>query len=425
MKATTAWTFYDWANSAFALVITAAVFPSYFLKNTDDIITVYGVTMSNSSLYAYVLAAAYLFVAILSPFVSGFADSANNKKMMLLLFSLLGSTSCMVLYFFDGMVHIQVGILAFILAMIGYIGSNVFYNAFLPEITTEDKFDSLSAKGFSMGYFGSVLLLLLNLAMIQNPGYFHIETVQMAVRISFIMVGIWWIGFAIIPLYYLPGNYKLLLKRSKIAEGMWILKDVWYKLRHLPNVKRYLIAFFSYNAGVQTIMLLAAAFAEKQLGFETSELIILILILQLVAIGGAFIFSGLSKWKGNKFSLIFMLCIWILICIIGYLVVTKLQFYVLASFVGLVMGGIQSLSRSTYSKLIYSYEGETTSFFSFYDVVDKLSVLLGTFSFGFIEMITGGMRNSIIALGIFFIAGILLLSRANLKPSAQPTFEPI
>ena len=166
-------------------------------------------------------------------------------------------------------------------------------------------------------------------------------------------------------------------------------------------------------------MLLAAAFAEKQLGFETSELIILILILQLVAIGGAFLFSGLSKLKGNKFSLITMLLIWILICVICYLVVTKFQFYVLASFVGLVMGGIQSLSRSTYSKLIYSYTGETTSFFSFYDVVDKLSVLVGTFSFGFIEMITGGMRNSIIALGIFFVAGILLLSRANLKPSEQ------
>lgn len=419
MKATTAWTFYDWANSAFALVITAAVFPSYFLKNTDDVVTFFGITMSNSSLYAYILSAAYLFVAILSPFVSGFADSANNKKMMLLIFSTLGSISCMVLYYFDGMVHLQVGIFAFILAMIGYIGSNVFYNAFLPEITTEDKFDSLSAKGFSMGYIGSVILLLVNLAMIQNPAYFHIATVLMAVRISFIMVGIWWMGFAIIPLYYLPGSYRLLLKRSKIAEGMWILRDVWFKLRHLPNIKRYLVAFFSYNAGVQTIMLLAAAFAEKQLGFETSELIILILILQLVAIGGAFLFSGLSKLKGNKFSLITMLLIWILICVIGYLVVTKFQFYVLASFVGLVMGGIQSLSRSTYSKLIYSYTGETTSFFSFYDVVDKLSVLVGTFSFGFIEMITGGMRNSIIALGIFFVAGILLLSRANLKPSEQ------
>ena len=223
MKATTAWTFYDWANSAFALVITAAVFPSYFLKNTDDVVTFFGITMSNSSLYAYILSAAYLFVAILSPFVSGFADSANNKKMMLLIFSTLGSISCMVLYYFDGMVHLQVGIFAFILAMIGYIGSNVFYNAFLPEITTEDKFDSLSAKGFSMG---SVILLLVNLAMIQNPAYFHIATVQMAVRISFIMVGIWWMGFAIIPLYYLPGSYRLLLKRSKIAEGMWILRDV-------------------------------------------------------------------------------------------------------------------------------------------------------------------------------------------------------
>lgn len=419
MKATTAWTFYDWANSAFALVITAAVFPSYFLKNTDDIVTFFGVTMSNSSLYAYVLSAAYLFVAILSPFVAGFADSANNKKMMLLLFSTLGSVSCMVLYFFDGMLHLQVGILAFILAMIGYIGSNVFYNAFLPEITTEDKFDALSARGFSMGYIGSVLLLLVNLAMIQNPDHFRIETVQLAVRISFIMVGIWWFGFALIPLYYLPGSFRLQLNHSKIAEGMYILKDVWYKLRHLPNVKRYLIAFFSYNAGVQTVMLLAAAFAEKELGFATSELIILILILQIVAIGGATFFSKLSSWRGNKFSLMTMLIIWVMICIVGYIVYNKFQFYCLAGFVGLVMGGIQSLSRSTYSKLIYTYEGESTSFFSFYDVVDKLSVLVGTFAFGFIEQITGGMRNSIIALGIFFVCGLLLLTRANLRSTDQ------
>lgn len=419
MKVTTAWTFYDWANSAFALVITAAIFPSYFLNTTDDIIHIGNVTMSNSSLYAYVLSAAYLFVAMLSPFVSGFADSANNKKMMLFLFSALGSINCCILYFFDGMVHLQLGVFAFILAMIGYIGSNVFYNAFLPEITTEDKFDALSARGFSMGYIGSVLLLLVNLIMIQNPDYFRIETVQLAVRISFIMVGIWWFGFALIPLYYLPGSFRLQLNRSKIAEGMYILKDVWYKLRHLPNVKRYLIAFFSYNAGVQTVMLLAAAFAEKELGFVTSELIILILILQIVAIGGATFFSKLSSWRGNKFSLMTMLIIWVIICIAGYIVYNKFQFYCLAGFVGLVMGGIQSLSRSTYSKLIYTYEGESTSFFSFYDVVDKLSVLVGTFAFGFIEQVTGGMRNSIIALGIFFVCGLLLLTRANLRSTDQ------
>lgn len=415
MKVTTAWTFYDWANSAYALVITAAIFPSYFLEVTDTNIEVGHVVMSNSSLYAYIITAAYLFVAICSPFISGFADSANNKKMMLFLFTTLGSINCCLLYYFDGMGHLVIGVAAFMMALIGFIGSNVFYNAFLPEITTEDKFDSLSARGFSMGYIGSVILLIFNLWMIKSPETFHLNNTQDAVRASFITVGIWWMGFAVIPLYFLPGMFRLQLKREKVAEGMAILSDVWHKLKNMPDVKKYLTAFLSYNAGVQTIMLLAAVFAKKELKFETSELILLILVLQLVAIIGAMLFSKLSSVKGNKVSIMTMLVIWIGICIVGYIVTNKMQFYCLAGFVGLVMGGIQSLSRSTYSKLIYTYEGEETSFFSFYDVVEKVSILVGTFAFGFIEQVTGSMRNSIIALGVFFVVGLILLIRTDLS----------
>ncbi|HMZ25382.1 MAG TPA: MFS transporter [Saprospiraceae bacterium] len=415
MKVTTAWTFYDWANSAFSLVITSAIFPSYFLNVTVPVLHIGNITMSNSSFYAYIIATAYLFVAIMSPFASGFADSANNKKMMMLLFTIIGSFNCFLLFFFDGMSNLQFGATAFIFALIGFIGSIVFYNAFLPEITTEDRFDSLSARGFSMGYIGSVILLLVNLALITYPDTFGLSSSGQAARVSFAMVGIWWIGFATIPLHYLPGSFRLQLKRSKIAEGLYILKDVWYKLRHLPAIKHYLTAFFFYNAGVQTVMLLAATFAKKELNFSTSDLIIIILILQLVAVVGAIFFSKLSGWRSNKFSLMTMLLIWVAICVTGYLVVTKTQFYILAATVGLVMGGIQSLSRSTYSKLIYTHQGETTSFFSFYDVVDKISTLLGTFTFGFIENVTDNMRNSIFALGLFFICGIALLAITNLS----------
>ena len=355
MKVTTAWTFYDWANSAFSLVITSAIFPSYFLNVTDPVLHIGNITMSNSSFYAYIIATAYLFVAIMSPFASGFADSANNKKMMMLLFTIIGSFNCFLLFFFDGMSNLQFGATAFIFALIGFIGSIVFYNAFLPEITTEDRFDSLSARGFSMGYIGSVILLLVNLALITYPDTFGLSSSGQAARVSFAMVGIWWIGFATIPLHYLPGSFRLQLKRSKIAEGLYILKDVWYKLRHLPAIKHYLTAFFFYNAGVQTVMLLAATFAKKELNFSTSDLIIIILILQLVAVVGAIFFSKLSGWRSNKFSLMTMLLIWVAICVTGYLVVTKTQFYILAATVGLVMGGIQSLSRSTYSKLIYTH----------------------------------------------------------------------
>ena len=421
MKVTTAWTFYDWANSAFALVITAAIFPAYFEKSTDEFINIGGVMVSNSSLYAYIIAIAYMVVAVLSPLLAGFADSANNKKVMMMLFCVLGSVSCMGLFMFTGMDTLLLGCTLFIMGLIGFIGSIVFYNAYLPEVTTEDKFDNLSARGFAMGYAGSVILLLVNVFMINRPGVFGLADSQMAVRLSFLMVGIWWILFALIPLIKLPGRMQLSISAQHFKNGINIIKDVWNKLRYLPDVRRFLWAFFAYNAGVQTIMLLAAAFAEKQINFTTVELIILILLIQLVAIGGAYLFAWLSRLKGNKYSLTVMLLIWLLICVIGYLVQTKMQFYGLAVIVGVVMGGIQSLSRSTYSKLIYKYEGEHTSFFSFYDVLEKLSVLVGTFSFGFIEQITGGMRNSIIALMIFFITGLLLLRRAKLAPPSQTT----
>jgi len=414
MKVTTAWTFYDWANSAFALVITAAIFPSYFLRSTDEILYFGDVAISNSSLYAYIIALAYAIVTVASPLLSGFSDSANNKKVMLFLFCLVGSLSCMGLYFFDGMQHLLLGCVFFIFGLIGFQGSLVFYNAYLPEITTEDKFDRVSANGFSMGYFGSVILLIVNLMMISNPEWFHLPDAKIAVRISFFMVGLWWLLFSLIPLSYLPGSMKLSINTDNITKGIWILKDVWYKLKKLHDVRRFLFAFFAYSAGVQTVMLLAAAFAQKQMNFATSELIILILLIQLVAIIGAYLFSMLSRLRGNKFSIMTMLFIWLFICIIGYIVQTKIQFYILAGVVGMVMGGIQSLSRSTYSKLIYRYKGEHTSFFSFYDVLEKLSVIIGTFSFGFIEQITGGMRNSIFALGIFFVLGIILLNRTKL-----------
>jgi UMF1 family MFS transporter len=418
MKPTTAWTFYDWANSSFSLVITSAVFPSYFLKNTDDLIHIGSVTMSNSSLYAYMISAAYLVVAFLSPVLSGFADSANNKKFFLLFFATVGSLSCMGLYFFKGMDTIVYGGAFFILALIGFLGSIVFYNSFLPEITTEEKFDSLSAKGFSMGYFGSVLLLIVNLLMINNPGWFGLGGTQEAVLVSFVMVGLWWFIFTVFPLQSLPGSVRLQFRQEHLSKGFKILKDVYHKLKNRTEVRQYLWAFFAFNAGVQTVMMLAATFAEKQMNFSTPELIILILLIQIVAIGGSFIFSELSKRKGNKYSLLTMLYVWVIICAVAYIVQTKVQFYALATIVGVVMGGIQSLARSTYSKLIYKYEGEHTSFFSFYDVLEKMSVIIGTFLFGFIEQVSGDMRKSIFMLMLFFIAGIVLLIRTKLNLKA-------
>lgn len=409
------WAFFDWANSAFALVITAAIFPAYFVAVTDEVVNVFGISMSNSSLYAYAISASYLLIAIFSPLLSGIADYGGRRKFFLKLFTLLGSTACLVLYFFKGMDQLALGTTAFILSMIGFAGGLVFYNAFLPVIVTEDQYDRVSARGFSFGYTGSILLLVINLLVIQFYETFGFSDQGAATRFAFLTVGLWWIGFALIPFRRLPSDVKQKATPELFRRGFQELKKVWRTVRGQTNIKSFLFSFFAYSAGVQTVLFLAATFAEKELDFGTAELIGVVLILQIVAIAGAYAAARLSEWKGNKFSLIVLLVIWTTICLSGYFVQQKIQFYLIAGAVGLVMGGIQSMSRSTYSKLIPENTPDPTSFFSFYDVLEKVAILVGTFSFGFIEQLTGSMRMSLLLLGSFFLVGLLLISRVEIR----------
>jgi UMF1 family MFS transporter len=410
-----AWTFFDWANSAFSLVISSAVFPAYFLKVTDDQLQVGGMTLSNSSLYAYALSFSYLIIAICSPILSGIADYGGRRMLFLRIFTTIGSIGCASLFFFEGMTNLWLGVGGFTLATIGFAGGLVFYNAYLPQIASEDRYDQISARGFAMGYIGSVLLLLVNLAIILNAESLGFKDQGAATRLAFLMVGLWWIGFAQIPFRSLPKDIPKPPNGHLLTRGFEELAKAASSISHSKNIIFYLSAFFFYSVGVQTALYLAATFAEKELQFETVELIIIILILQLVGIAGAYLFARISDWRGNKFSLMMMLIIWVGICVAAYNVESKLQFYFLAAAVGIVMGGIQSLSRSTYSKLIPSQTEDTTSFFSFYDVLEKAAIILGTFGFGFIEQLTGNMRSSILLLGICFVIGIALLSRVTIK----------
>lgn len=414
-KVINGWAFFDWANSAYALVISSAIFPSYYLSYTDDFITVFGAEMSNSSLYSFAVAFSYLFIAALSPLLSGIADYSGRRMMFLKFFTLMGSMACIALFFFKGMPQLLLGTSGFILATIGFAGGLVFYDSYLPLIATEDKFNSVSAWGFSFGYIGSVILLVFNLLVITYPGWFGITDTQFAVRLAFVTVGLWWIGFAQISFRRLPKDSPIRNPGNLFRKGYQELRSVWQKVKGQASIKRFLIAFFFYNAGVQTVLYLAATFAGKELQFDTSELILLILILQLVAIGGAHLFAWISEARGNKFGLILMLCIWICICCMAYFVEGKLFFYFIAGLVGMVMGGIQSVSRSTYSKLIGERTDDLTSFFSFYDVLYKCSIVLGTFLFGYIDYISGGMRNSILGLVVLFVIGIVLLSFVDMR----------
>ncbi|UII24578.1 MFS transporter [Fulvivirga maritima] len=431
------WCMYDWANSVYSLVITSAVFPIYYnsvtsSETTGDIVNFLGFDVVNTVLYAYSLSFSFLFVALILPLLSGIADYSGQKKLFMKIFMYCGATACLGLFFFTGKMNVEVAIFCSMLASIGYSGSLVFYDAFLPEIASEDRFDKVSAKGFALGYIGSVILLIVNLVMIQFYDSFGFTDQAMATRISFLTVGVWWILFSQITFKRLPDNvYRREAKGNILTEGYKELRTVWRSLGGQYSLKRFLWAFLFYNMGVQTVMYLAATFGSKELQLPSDQLIITVLIIQLVAIGGAYLFAHISKIKGNRFSLLVMVAIWVLICVGAYFVYTATQFFILAFVVGLVMGGIQSLSRSTYAKLIPTNSIDHASYFSFYDVTFNISIVIGTMAYGLIEQLTGSMRNSTLALMIFFLVGIVLLAmvkiptkKSNIKKAESVLDEP-
>jgi len=424
-KTINAWCMYDWAVSVYNLVITSAIFPIYFSKvavnaQGGDIIHFFGFDVKNSVLYSYSLSFTFLLIAFTSPLLTSISDYSGRRKIFMRFFCFLGSFACMFLFFFETDTT-DLAIIMFVLAGIGYSGSFVFYNSYLPEIATEDHFDRISAKGYSMGYIGSVLLLIFNLLMIMKPEFFGGITTGLASRLSFLSVGIWWLGFAMYSFYYLPKDEILIATKEKgwIFKGFKNLKTVLNDIVNYPNIKQFLIAFFFYNMGVQTVMLIATVFAEKELHLPTAALIGTVLILQIIAIAGAYLFARLSARFGNIISLSVMVVIWILICFGAYMVRNGFDFYLLAAVVGLVMGGIQSLSRATFAKLIPRNSHSNASYFSVFEAANSISIVLGTFAYGLIEAITGSPRNSVIVLGVFFAIGLMFLLKVHLPKNGE------
>ena len=414
-KVIRSWAFFDWANSAYNLVITSTIFPAYytiitFTKEHGDQVTFFGFQFTNTALSNYALSFAYLVMVLVLPIFSSIADNRGNKKAFMKFFTYMGGFACIGLYFFK-LETLEAGIICFVIAAMGYIGGVLFNNSYLPEIATPDQQDRVSAKGFAFGYIGSVILQLICFVFVLKPELFGIVDKSLPARLSFLLVGVWWILFAQIPFRNLPiGNpVSKKVDQGIFKNGFQELSKVWNQLSKMKFMKLFLLAFFFYSMGVQTIMLAAAGFGEKTLKLGTEKLIAVILIIQLVAILGAMVMSYFAKKAGNVKVLIFVVLIWIFACVCGYFVSNEYQFYGLAALVGLIMGGIQSLSRSTYSKYIPEDSPDSTSFFSFYDVTEKLAIVIGLFSFALIEEVTGSMRNSIIALAGFFIIGLVFL----------------
>ncbi|MCC7520288.1 MAG: MFS transporter [Flavobacteriaceae bacterium] len=427
-KLINAWAFYDWANSVYPLVITTAVFPLYFGGVTggeNAQVFFLGTQWTNTVLYTYVLSFSFLIVAFLSPILSSIADYMGNKKRFLQFFLYLGSLSVMSLYFFESKETLWVGILFSILASIGFWGSIVFYNAFLLEVAYPQDHDRVSAKGFMFGYFGSVFLLLFILTMIMHPEWYGFidhplqegETAPgIAFRLGFVIVGIWWMAFAQYTLYHLPLNvHHRKPEKDYIFKGYRELRTVLKQLKSLDALKIFLISFFLFSAGVQTIIVLAGKFGDEELHLPTSNLIITILLVQLVAIVGAYVFSRISTRFGNILTLKITLIIWAIVCLAAYLLPgehpnVNLYFYTLGGFLGLVLGATQTIARSTYAKLIPEDTIDTATYFSFFDVTEKLAIVLGTATFGLLVSLTGSMRISVLVLMIFFVAGFIVLN---------------
>lgn len=411
-KVVNAWAMYDWANSAYNLVITSTIFPAYWEEITGDgneltvdHITFLGRSFNNSSLYNYSLSVAFLIVAITSPFLSSIADTRGNKKSFMAFFMTLGSFACAGLFFFTKD-HITLGVVLVILACLGFWSSLVFYNSYLPDIAAPEDRDRVSAKGFSYGYIGSVILQAICFIFVFYPNITGSEN-YLNIRISFLLTGIWWFGFAQLPLRRLPRPMPVQPeKKQTLMAGYHELQKVWRQLTHIPRLKCFLFSYFFYNMGVQTVMLAATLYGKGELQLPTVNLIIAIVLIQLIAVPGAVLISKLSEKIGNIQALMACVVVWTGACIWGYRIPTGdiNQFYGLAAMVGFVMGGIQSLSRSTYSKLMPETK-DTTSFFSFFDVTEKIAIVVGMFSFGYITEITNSQRGSVLALVVFFVLG--------------------
>ncbi|MFD1604965.1 MFS transporter [Flavobacterium artemisiae] len=428
-KLLNAWAFYDWANSVYTLTIASAVFPIFYealFTDRDHYIDVFGLHLKNSALISFITAFAFMVVSFISPLLSGIADYVGNKKAFMKFFCYVGALSCMGLYWFD-LNNIYVGLFFYFLGLLGYWGSLVFYNSYLPDIAFEEQQDRISAKGYSLGYIGSVILLIINLAMIMKPKLFGItgtdgEAAMKAMRYSFVMVGVWWILFSQYTYYYLPKGSKETgqkLTKNVVFNGFKELKKVWASLQNIVPLKRYLGGFFVSSMAVQTVMLVATYFGAQEIQWSSKEestigLIICILLIQLVAVAGAILTSRASAKWGNIPTLIAINFIWVVFCIIVYFISLPIHFYAMAALAGIVMGGIQALSRSTYSKLLPDTE-DTASFFSFYDVAEKIGIVIGMCVYGIIDQITGSPRSAIVILGIFFVTAIFLLRRVHKK----------
>jgi UMF1 family MFS transporter len=407
------WVLYDWANSVYSLIITSTLFPVFFSQvargaGQSHTVLFLGWQLQNSALYSFAVSFSFLVAAALSPLLSAWSDMGGYRKRLLLGFCLLGSISCAGLYFFEAS-GLEWGMALFCLAAVGFSGSVVFYNSFLPEIATPDRYEQLSARGFAMGYIGSVILLVCILSPLFLPG--APADPSGIFRVGFVATGLWWLVFGTLAVSGLPAAGRINRKWAGPREVFARITSAFRASRNIPGLFRFLGGYFFMNLGVQTIMYLAAVFGEVELEMDSVRLIATILILQLVAILGSLGFARVSLRMKPRNTLVLACLLWMVVCVWAFFVRTDLAFYGVAALVGLVMGGSQSMLRSTFTHFLPPEEHGKSTLYGFFDVLDKLSTVLGTLVFGLVNQLTGSMRLSALVLSVFFLLAALLFRR--------------
>ena len=408
-KSILAWSFYDWANSAFATTVMAGFFPVFFKEywSTTDSVTLstWYLGLGNSI--------ASILVAVLAPFIGAIADRGTAKKKLLIFFAFLGIIATGGLWIVN-QGHWQIAILFYIIASIGFMAGNIFYDSLLPAVASKDKFDYTSSMGFSLGYIGGGLLFLINVLMYLQPHYFGIPDGETAIRLSFISVAVWWAVFSIPIILFVkePKIHDPIGICSAVKEGWGQLISTLTKIRELKVVGTFLMAYWLYIDGVDTIIRMAVDYGTS-IGFSASSLITALLLVQFVAFPATLIYSWFSSKIGIKNAIYIAIIGYTFITIFGVFVSKEWHFYVLAIMIACFQGGIQALSRSMYSRIIP--KNQAAEFFGFYNMLGKFAAIIGPPMMGYIGLITGNPRLGILSIIILFISGGLLLTKVDLQ----------
>ena len=408
-KSILAWSLYDWANSAFATTVMAGFFPIFFKE--------YWSTTDNVTLSTWYLglgnSIASILVAALAPFIGAIADRGKSKKKLLIFFAFLGIIATGGLWIVN-QGHWQMAILFYIIASIGFMSGNIFYDALLPVVATKEKYDYASSLGYSLGYIGGGLLFLINVLMYLQPHYFGIADGATAIRLSFISVAVWWAIFSIPLILFVkePTINDPIGIFSSIKEGWSQLVSTLSKIRQFKVVVTFLMAYWLYIDGVDTIIRMAVDYGTS-IGFPASSLITALLLVQFVAFPATLIYSRFASKIGIKNALYTAILGYTLITIFGAFVSKEWHFYVIAVFIACFQGGIQALSRSLYSRIIP--KNQAAEFFGFYNMLGKFAAIIGPPMMGYIGLITGNPRIGILSIVILFISGGFILTKVDLQ----------